>query len=126
MTRLYRIATCVGVLSASMMGLVAKAEDLPSEGKFSITYTAVNPSPIKPLAVGKDRELVVGTSIMTAVNDSGAGLLHNMTGRCFVFSTIDRAAKTLDVRGQCNYSDRSGDQVYEEFSPPARSHSAHQ
>src|SRR5262245_8650223 len=31
---------------------------------------------------------------------------------------LDRTAKTLDVRGYCNYADRGGDRVFEEFSTP--------
>ena len=29
----------------------ALAQDVPAEGQFSINYTAVNPSPIKPLSL---------------------------------------------------------------------------
>ena len=35
-------------------------------------------APAKPVPFGKDREAVAGISIMTASNDSGGGLLHNM------------------------------------------------
>jgi hypothetical protein len=94
------------------------AQELQNEGKFSITYTAVNPNPVKPVIVGKDREVAVSTSIMTAVNDDGSGLLHNMAGRCVSIGILDRGAKTLEVRGYCNYADRGGDQVFEEFSTP--------
>lgn len=95
------------------------AQELPREGKFSITYTGVNPSPSKPVPFGKDREAIAGVSIMTAVNDAGSGLLHNMAGKCVLLTVIDRAAKTQDVHGYCNYADRAGDQVFEEVSTPA-------
>ena len=95
------------------------AQDIPSEGKFSVTYTGVNPNPTKPVAFGKDREVTVSPTIMTAVNDAGTGLLHNMAGRCIIVTIIDKAAKTLDTRGYCNYADRNGDQVYEEVTTPS-------
>jgi len=94
------------------------AQDLPREGHFSITYTGVNPSPVKPVPFGKDREAIVGVSLMTAVNDAGSGLLNNMAGRCILLTVIDRAAKTQDVHGYCSYADRAGDQVFEEVSTP--------
>ncbi len=94
------------------------AQELPREGRFSITYTGVNPTPAKPVPLGKDREAIVGVSIMTAVNDAGNGLLHNMAGRCILLTIVDRAAKTQDLRGYCSYADRGGDQVFEEVSTP--------
>jgi hypothetical protein len=103
----------------SLLPPAAQAQDLPSEGKFSITYTAVTPSPNKPIALGKDRDIIMNAAIMTAVNDAGSGLLHNMAGRCFVLNTIDKAAKTLESKGYCVYADRAGDQVFEEFAMPA-------
>src|SRR5262245_16850256 len=47
------------------------AQELPSEGKFPITYTAVNPAPSKAVSVG-DRDVTVSSSIMTGVNDAGS------------------------------------------------------
>lgn len=108
------VAICLTLPAASSL-----AQDLPREGKFSITYTGVNPSPVKPVPFGKDREAVVGVSIMTAVNDAGSGLLHNMSGRCILLTVVDKAAKTQDLRGYCSYADRGGDQVFEEMSTPA-------
>ena len=89
--------------------------ELPSEGKFSITYTAVNPTPSKAVSVG-DRDVTVSSSIMTAVNDAGSGLLHNMPGRCNFMTQTNKVAKTIETRGFCNYADRAGDQVFEEFA----------
>jgi hypothetical protein len=91
------------------------AQELPSEGKFSITYTSVNPAPSKAVSVG-DRDVTVSSSIMTGVNDAGSGLLHNMAGRCNFMTETDKVAKTIQTRGFCNYADRAGDQVFEEFA----------
>jgi hypothetical protein len=115
--RLFEVALLC--LSALTFGIPkCHAQELPNEGKFSITYTAVNPTPSKGIVVGKDREVTASTLLMMAVNDAGSGLLHNMAGRCVSLVVLDRTAKTLDVRGYCNYADRGGDQVFEEFSTP--------
>jgi hypothetical protein len=112
-------ATMIAAILFALPAAACLAQDLPLEGKFSITYTGVNPNPVKPVPFGKGREAIVGVSIMTAVNDAGSGLLHNMSGRCILLTLMDRAAKTQDVHGYCNYVDRAGDQVFEEVSTPA-------
>jgi hypothetical protein len=106
------LATCTGLLSLASAPVLA--EDMPSEAKFSITYTAVNPAPSKAVSVG-DRDIVVGSAIMTAVNDGGSGLLHNMAGRCNFMTEITKTAKTYESHGYCNYADKAGDQVFEEY-----------
>jgi hypothetical protein len=114
MKRFLALATCAGVLPLGCF-IPALAQELPKEAKFSITYTAVNPTPSKTVSVG-DRDVVVSSSIMTAVNDGGSGLLHNMAGRCNFMTETDKVAKTIETRGFCNYADRAGDQVFEEFT----------
>ena len=74
MTRCAMLAAAVS-LSLSCVTPVF-TQELPSEGKFSITYTAVNPAPSKAVSVG-DRDVTVSSSIMTGINDAGSGLLHN-------------------------------------------------
>ena len=105
MTRCITLPAAV-VLS---LGCVAPvfAQELPSEGKFSITYTAVNPAPSKAVSVG-DRDLTVSSSIMTGVNDAGSGLLHNMAGRCNFMAETDKVAKTIHTRRFCNRQHDSG------------------
>jgi hypothetical protein len=118
-TREENMTRCITLPAAVVLslGCVAPvfAQELPSEGKFSITYTAVNPAPSKAVSVG-DRDLTVSSSIMTGVNDAGSGLLHNMAGRCNFMTETDKVAKTIQTRGFCNYADRAGDQVFEEFA----------
>jgi hypothetical protein len=70
-------------------------------------------APVKPIAIGKDQEMTVSSSMMTAANDSGGGLLHNLAGRCLTSVLIDRASKTIDQHGYCTYTDADGDQVFE-------------
>ena len=79
------------------------AQELPSEANFSITYTSVNPAPSKPVSF-IDRDVSVSSTIMTALNDGGSGLLHNMGGRCNFMTDVNKTAKTIEVRGFCNYS----------------------
>ena len=106
--------TVCGVALPLVCFTPAFAQELPSEAKFSITYTAVNPTPSKIVSVG-DRDVSVSSAIMTAVNDSGSGLLHNMAGRCNFMSQTNKAAKTVETHGFCSYADKAGDQVFEEF-----------
>lgn len=94
----------------------ANAQSIPAEGKFTITYTSLNAAPVKPIAIGKDQEATVSSSMMTATNDSGGGLLHNLTGRCLMSATIDRVSKTLDQHGYCTYTDADGDQIFEKVA----------
>jgi hypothetical protein len=91
----------------------ASAQQMPTEGKFSITYTLTNAAPVKPISIGKDTEMTVSSSMMSAVNDAGSGLLHNMTGRCLSAVVTDKAAKTIEGHGYCSYADADGDQVFE-------------
>jgi hypothetical protein len=116
-TREGNMNRCITLAAAIMLGCLtpAFAQELPSEGKFSITYTAVNPTPSKAVSVG-DRDVTVSSSIMTAVNDAGSGLLHNIPGRCNFMTQTNKVAKTIETRGFCNYADRAGDQVFEEFA----------
>ena len=59
------------------------------------------PNPVKPVIVGKDREVAVSTSIMTAVNDGGSGLLHNMAGRCVSIGILDKVATPQRAAANC-------------------------
>src|SRR5262245_21549764 len=95
------------IFSASLIPLAcltsATAQELPREAKFSITYTSVNPAPTKPVSMG-DRDVSVSSTVMTAVNDGGSGLLHNMAGRCNFITDLKKGAKTLNVHGFCTYA----------------------
>lgn len=92
------------------------AQQLPAEGKLSVTYTAVNASPIRPMAIGKDQDMSISSSMMTAINDAGIGLLHNLGGRCMMSTIIDKAAKTFEQHGYCTYTDADGDQLFEKVA----------
>ena len=106
-----RLVVSAAVLACSMSG--ANAQPLPPESKFNVTYTVVNVAPIKPISIGKDVDMTVSSSVMTAVNDAGSGLLHNLAGRCLMSSITDRATKTFEQHGYCSYIDADGDQIFE-------------
>lgn len=53
----------------------ALAQELPKEGKYSITYTSVNPSPTKAVSIG-DRDISVSSSIMTALKGQRPSAQH--------------------------------------------------
>jgi hypothetical protein len=103
-------------IAIALLGTTANCQELPAEGKFSITYTSVNTSPAKPIAISKTKDIVMNNLIMTASNDAGSGLLHGLAGRCALMVTIDKAAKTIEYKGGCNYADRNGDLIFEEVS----------
>jgi hypothetical protein len=109
----HAVLVSAGAVSLAFSVSGANAQQLPPEGKFSITYTSLNATPVKPIAIGKDLEMSVSSAMMTATNDSGGGLLHNLTGRCLMSVLIDKAAKTIDQHGYCTYTDADGDQVFE-------------
>ena len=115
--------TALAVYSILLAGLgsipaTAQAQELPSEGQFSVTYVFVNPHPTKAVAVSQDRE-TANNNIATAVNDAGSGLMHNMAGRCLSINTVDKKAKTVEIQGNCTYYDRDGDLVFEGFATPS-------
>jgi hypothetical protein len=113
------LATSASLVAVVLLGTTARSEELPPQGQFSITYTAVNPSPAKPIPISATKDIVMNNLIMTASNDAGSGLLHALAGRCALMVTIDKAAKTLDYKGNCTYTDRSGDMIFEEVSTTA-------
>jgi hypothetical protein len=113
MKRSVTLVLCAGAVPLACF-TPAVAQELPSEGKFSITWTLVNPTPSKTVSVG-DQDVAVSSAIMTAVNDSGSGLLHNMAGRCNYITITNKIAKTFENHGFCSYADKAGDEVFEEF-----------
>jgi hypothetical protein len=116
------LRSSTAIYSVLLLGLVpvtVQAQELPSEGSFSVTYIFVNPNPAKPVSTSQDREVVANNYISTTVNDAGSGLMHNMAGRCLSISAVDKKAKTVEIQGNCTYSDRSGDLVFEGYATPS-------
>jgi hypothetical protein len=112
------LAASAWIVATALLATSANSQELPAEGKFSITYTAINPSPAKPIAISPTKDIVMNNYIMTASNDAGSGLLHGLAGRCASVATIDKAAKTVESRTLCNYADRNGDMIFEEVNTP--------
>lgn len=98
----------------------AQAGELPAQAEYHIYYTALNPSPTKPVQIGPQRSMTVGTSVMAAVNVAGSGLLHNMAGRCSGMPIMDSGAKTVENHGYCDYVDADGDHVFEKWDYPVQ------
>ena len=113
-------ATC----SAAAFGLLllgsttAGADDMPRQGDFRITYTSTVLAAPKPVTIVENRVASASIAMMTAVNESGGKLLHNMAGRCTSAPTIDNGAKTLENHGYCDYVDADGDHVFEKWDYP--------
>ncbi|GJE36785.1 hypothetical protein [Methylobacterium persicinum] len=111
------------LVAAGVLGLApmpARAGDLPAQGEYHIYYTGLNPSPTKPVQIGPQRSVTVSTSVMTAVNAAGSGLLHNMAGRCTGMPAVDAAAKTMESHGYSDYVDADGDHAYEKWDYPVQ------
>ena len=99
----------------------ANAQSLPAEGPLSVSFTATQIPPAKPMPIGPGKEFVVLNMAMTASNDTGNPVLHKMGGRCQFARTIDTSAKTTEQHGFCTYADNDGDQIFEQcdFLPGA-------
>jgi len=107
-----------GLVSIALVAPVCYAQDIPREGKFSATFTTVNPSPPKPISLG-DREIGVGSIIITVVNDTETGFLNAMAGHCNVLVDHGQTARNYQTQVHCNVANRSGDQVYLEVKTTA-------
>jgi hypothetical protein len=90
------------------------AQNIPPEGPVSVTFTATQIPPAKPMPIGAGKEFTVINMAMTASNDAGNPVLHNMGGRCQFARTTDTSAKTTEQHGFCTYADNDGDQIFEQ------------
>jgi hypothetical protein len=99
----------------------ANAQSLPPEGPLSVTFTATQIPPAKPMPIGGGKEYVMVNMAMTASNDEGNPILNNMGGRCQLSRIIDQSAKTVGTHGFCTYVDSADDQIFEQcdFVPGA-------
>jgi hypothetical protein len=95
-----------------------QAQSMPPEGPVSVTFTATQIPPLKPMPIGDGKEFVVMNQAMAASNDAGN---HNMAGRCQLTRLADPSAKTVEMHGFCTYADKEGDQIFEQcdFLPGA-------
>lgn len=108
--------TLVGLSSAAVLltATGVQAQGIPPEGPVSVTFTATSISPSKPMPIGGGREFDLMNQAMTATNDAGNPVLNNMGGRCQFSRLRDPSAKTIELRGFCNYVDKDGDQTFEQ------------
>ena len=95
------------------------AQGLPAEGPVSVTFTATQMPPAKPMPIGDSKEYTLINMAMTASNDAENPILNNMGGHCLFNRTVDTSAKTTEQHGFCTYSDNDGDQIFEkcDFMP---------
>ncbi len=114
------------VLTLSSIGLATaawntQAQTIPPEGPVSVTFTATQISPAKPMPIGGGKEYAVISYAMTASNDRGNPILNNMAGRCQFSRLVDTSAKAVELHGYCTYADNDGDQIFEQcdFMPGA-------
>jgi hypothetical protein len=114
------------LLSLSLIGVVltaanVQAQSIPPEGPVSVTFTATQTTPPKPMPIGGGKEFLVMNQAMAASNDAGNPVLNNMGGRCQFTRLADPSAKTVELHGYCTYADNQGDQIFEQcdFLPGA-------
>jgi hypothetical protein len=118
--RIDYIRLFAGVSFACLCAPAAFADDMARTGEYTVIYTGINTSPIKPLPIGLNRALVPSHATMTAVNTAGSGFLHNLAGRCVGMATLDNDAKTVESHGHCVYADAAGDQIFEKYDYPVQ------
>ena len=99
----------------------ANAQSLPPEGPVSVTFTATQIPPAKPMPIGGNQEYTVLNYAMTGSNDAGNPILNNMGGRCLFTRLVDTSAKTVEQHGYCTYVDNDGDQIFEKCDSVAGS-----
>ena len=118
---LFRGLVTLSSLSLALMADRAQAQSIPPEGPLSVTYTATQTLPAKPMSIGGRREFVVLNNAMTATNDTGNPVLNNMVGRCQLTRLTDASANSVELHGFCTYVDNEGDQIFEQcdFLPGA-------
>ncbi|HRO13073.1 hypothetical protein [Amaricoccus sp.] len=109
-----RRLVCCAVLA--LTAGAATAQELAPEGSFVINFTAVGVDPEPAIEIGPDRSMGIYEGLMTASNSDGHGLLHNLTGRCLGWFTVDIAAASFERHGRCAYTDTDGDTIWEEFT----------
>jgi hypothetical protein len=114
---LLALSSFAAVLTAG----IVQAQGLPPEGPVSVTFTATQIPPLKPMPIGGGKEFVVMNQAMAASNDAGNPVLNNMGGRCQFTRLTDPSAKTAEFHGFCTYADNEGDQIFEQcdFLPGA-------
>ncbi len=108
-------------LAAILTADNAQAQSMPPEGPVSVTFTATQIAPLKPMPIGGGKEFLVINQAMAASNDAGNPVLNNMGGRCQLTRLTDPSAKTVELHGYCTYADNEGDQIFEQcdFLPGA-------
>jgi hypothetical protein len=95
--------------TAIVFGAVAMAADLPKEGTFSATYSAVGTA--KTTQIGKERVLIALDETGLSV---GRGLFDHITWHC---SGIENVTSGMgEYHGYCVATDPTGDQFVVNFN----------
>jgi hypothetical protein len=117
----FRALLTLSSFSFVLMADGSQAQSIPPEGPLSVTYTATQTMPAKPMSIGGRREFVVLNMAMTASNDTGNPVLNNMVGRCQLTRLMDASVNSVETHGFCTYVDNGGDQIFEQcdFLPGA-------
>ena len=80
-------------IAAVLMATNVQAQSIPAEGPVSVTFTATQIRPVKPMPIGGGKEFLIINQAMAASNDAGNPVLNNMGGRCQLTRLADPSAK---------------------------------
>jgi hypothetical protein len=107
--------TAAAALAWALAVSAAGAQELATEGAFTINFTSTVINGEPTISIGPSRETGLYEGVLTASNAGGEGLLHNLTGRCLGKFELDTQAATFEEHGNCVYTDADGDQIWEQF-----------
>jgi len=100
---------CVLALSAAVLGSAAVASDLPKEGTFTTTLSAVGT--YKPITAGKNLWAVIFDDTQISI---GGGLMDHLTWHCIGVNSGINGQQA--VKGNCVATDPGGDQIFIDFT----------
>lgn len=83
------------------------------EGRFAVNFTGFGTTQARPVVIGKGRVTGVTDTVLTAINATGDGFLHQLPGRCIGWYIADTTRQTFESQAHCNYTDSDGDVIYE-------------
>ena len=105
--RIWLLAVLAAVLAPAASAQIA------GEGAFAANFVGIAEPGVDPIQTSDTEEFGTFSSLMTAMNAAGAGLLHNVTGRCMGWWLSDGDQGTFDEHVHCIYVDEDGDQIFE-------------
>jgi hypothetical protein len=102
------LAFALVLVPFAAFGTSALAGDLPKQGTYSTTWTFSGPYTV--IELGEDKYSWMSEFTFVVWNNSGAGVLHDMSGHCDGLGVGDAG------NGYCALVDADGDKIYWAFT----------